>query len=332
MAEAAEGRRQQGRPASARPPRKPKQPRAGGEEAPPAEAPAAEAPQEAPVLESGPAMSVPPGVDPSDVSGKPKSKAAIKNEKKKAAKAKAEATQEVDKVAQLAALMGMGAPQPAAAPLDLAAPPAAAAPKRARAPASAPAAEAPAANGHGETNGGEEEKQPNEVEKKVRALRKKLRAIDDLASKRDEGSELNADQLAKVAARGELVAEIERWEALNNADELSKEVKKLGKKLRQIEELGERATPSHHTKGPLPAPKRSTLTLRPPLPQASAPPRGRSSMRSSWRRWRPRRRSRPSWRRCRSSRTSCDAARPRGAPARTRPCAARRCEARGERM
>lgn len=59
--------------------------------------------------------------------------------------------------------------------------------------------------------------------------------------KQTGGVELNADQLAKVAARGEITAEIARWEALSDVEELSKEVKKLGKKLRQIEELEERA-------------------------------------------------------------------------------------------
>jgi uncharacterized protein with WD repeat len=80
------------------------------------------------------------------------------------------------------------------------------------------------------------------VEKKVRALRKKLRAVDDLIAKQASGAELNADQLSKVAARGELLTEISRWETLGDPEELSKEVKKLAKKLRQIEELEERAT------------------------------------------------------------------------------------------
>jgi len=179
-----------------------------------------------------------PGADPSDAP-KPKSKTAAKNEKRKQAK-KAEMNKEVDKVAELAAAMGVTPPPPvvassapAAAPVTADAPPpadgAAAAP-----PSAAPAAReaAPAATDAAE---------PNEVEKKVRALKKKLRAADDLVAKQASGSELNADQLAKVAARAEIEAEIARWEALKDVDELVKEVKKLGKKMRQIEELEERA-------------------------------------------------------------------------------------------
>ena len=44
-----------------------------------------------------------------------------------------------------------------------------------------------------------------------------------------------------MAARGEVEAEIAKWEALENAEELPKEVKKMGKKLRQIEDLAARA-------------------------------------------------------------------------------------------
>ena len=95
-------------------------------------------------------------------------------------------------------------------------------------PAAQPAAGAPAAAG-------------NEIEKKVRALRKRLRMIDDLAEKAAAGAELNADQAAKVASRGEVEAEIAKWEALNDTEELGKEVKKLNKKMRQIEELEARA-------------------------------------------------------------------------------------------
>lgn len=82
----------------------------------------------------------------------------------------------------------------------------------------------------------------NEISKKLRALAKKLRAVDDLIEKQKGGTELNADQLAKVAARKDIEAEIARWEALDNMEELNKEIKKLGKKLRQIDELKERAT------------------------------------------------------------------------------------------
>ena len=65
--------------------------------------------------------------------------------------------------------------------------------------------------------------------------------IDDLAEKAAAGAELNADQAAKVASRGEVEAEIAKWEALNDTEELGKEVKKLNKKMRQIEELEARA-------------------------------------------------------------------------------------------
>ena len=52
-----------------------------------------------------------------------------------------------------------------------------------------------------------------------------------------DGGELDAGQKNKVAQRSEIEAEISRWEAFADPEELSKEVKKLGKKLRQIEEL-----------------------------------------------------------------------------------------------
>lgn len=163
-----------------------------------------------------------PGADPDDVFvAKPKSKAAAKNEKRKAARQKEE-PQEVDKVAELAAAMGVTPPPPKPTKPPAAKPP----------PAAAPAA-APASSDN-------KDSEPNEVEKKVRALRKKLRAVDDLIAKQKSGSELNADQLSKVAARGEIEAEIARWEALNDVEELNKEVKKLGKKIRQIDELIER--------------------------------------------------------------------------------------------
>jgi uncharacterized protein with WD repeat len=134
--------------------------------------------------------------------------------------------EEIDKVAQLAAAIGM-APKvsaPVVMSKDEPTPP----PPAPQVDAAPPQATI--------------EKEPNEVEKKVRALRKKLRAVDDLIAKQASGAELNADQLSKVAARGELLAEISRWETLGDPEELSKEVKKLAKKLRQIEELEERAT------------------------------------------------------------------------------------------
>lgn len=172
-----------------------------------------------------------PGADPANAAPRPMmSKAALKNEKRKAARAKEKegnpVEEEIDKVAQLAAAIGM-APKvsaPVVMSKDEPTPP----PPAPQVDAAPPQA----------TN----EKEPNEVEKKVRALRKKLRAVDDLIAKQASGAELNADQLSKVAARGELVAEISRWETLGDPEELSKEVKKLAKKLRQIEELEERAT------------------------------------------------------------------------------------------
>ena len=174
-----------------------------------------------------------PGADPGNAAPRPMmSKAALKNEKRKAARAKEKEgnpveEEEIDKVAQLAAAIGM-APKvsaPVVMSKDELTPPPPPAPQIDAAPPQA-------------TN----EKEPNEVEKKVRALRKKLRAVDDLIAKQASGAELNADQLSKVAARGELLAEISRWETLGDPEELSKEVKKLAKKLRQIEELEERAT------------------------------------------------------------------------------------------
>jgi len=170
-----------------------------------------------------------PGADPTDMAPKPKSKTAAKNEKRKQAR-KGE-VKEVDKVAELAAAMGLTAPPPVA---PGAAPPVAAPPPAGAAPAATPQPEvaaAPAADGA----------EVSEVEKKVRALKKKLRAVDDLVAKQAAGTALNEDQLAKVAARGEIEAEITRWESLNDLEELAKEVKKLGKKMRQIEELEERA-------------------------------------------------------------------------------------------
>ena len=173
-----------------------------------------------------------PGANPGDAAPRPMmSKAALKNEKRKAARAKEKegnpVEEEIDKVAQLAAAIGM-APKvsaPVVMSKDEPTPPPPPAPQIDAAPPQA-------------TN----EKEPNEVEKKVRALRKKLRAVDDLIAKQASGAELNADQLSKVAARGELLTEISRWETLGDPEELSKEVKKLAKKLRQIEELEERAT------------------------------------------------------------------------------------------
>ena len=53
--------------------------------------------------------------------------------------------------------------------------------------------------------------------------------------------ELKPEQTSKVAAKHEVVDEIKRWEGFSDPEELTKEIKKLGKKLRQIEELEQKA-------------------------------------------------------------------------------------------
>lgn len=82
-----------------------------------------------------------------------------------------------------------------------------------------------------------EESKTNDLQRKVKNLRKKLKMIDELEAKKATGAELNADQLAKIAARGDVEAEIKRWESFEDSEQLDKEIKKLGKKVRQIEEL-----------------------------------------------------------------------------------------------
>lgn len=77
----------------------------------------------------------------------------------------------------------------------------------------------------------------SELQRKVKNLRKKLKTIDELEAKRADGATLNADQLSKIAARADVEAEIKRWEAFEDTEQLEKEIKKLGKKARQIEEL-----------------------------------------------------------------------------------------------
>lgn len=86
--------------------------------------------------------------------------------------------------------------------------------------------------------GGESEDSP--VEKKLKNLRKRLRQIDDLKDKEAAGALLNADQLAKVAGRSDLEAEICKWELLGESGDLIKRAKNLKKKFRQVEELEER--------------------------------------------------------------------------------------------
>jgi len=81
-------------------------------------------------------------------------------------------------------------------------------------------------------------KAPSEVEKKLKGLHKRLRQIEDLSEKAANGQALNPDQLAKVASKGEIEAEIAKWESIGDID-IPKRVKNLKKKLRQIEELEE---------------------------------------------------------------------------------------------
>lgn len=107
-----------------------------------------------------------------------------------------------------------------AAPAEPAAePPAVAPPAPAEAPAAAPAT--------------------SEVDKKIKALRKRLRGIEELEAKQADGAELNADQLSKIRAKGDVEAEIEKWETLGDVD-ISKKAKNLKKKVKQIEELEEK--------------------------------------------------------------------------------------------
>ena len=79
-----------------------------------------------------------------------------------------------------------------------------------------------------------------EVERKLKALRKRLRGIEELEARaKEEGVELNADQLSKIAAKPEVEAEIQKWEALGDVD-LTKKIKNLKKKLKQIDDLEEK--------------------------------------------------------------------------------------------
>ena len=164
----------------------------------------------------GPA--VPPGADPNDAVAaqmKAKSKTALKNAKRKEAKARAETEKEVDKVAELAALMGVTAPPTAPSVNGVSG----GAPKQKQpkqpkggkdtpAPTTAPAGE-------------EKKDEVSEVEKKVRALKKKLKQTDELVAKQASGAELNADQLAKIQARAEIEAETKRWECLNDQERVN---------------------------------------------------------------------------------------------------------------
>lgn len=79
----------------------------------------------------------------------------------------------------------------------------------------------------------------SELEKKLKALRKRLRQIEDLAEKQASGTVLNADQQAKVASKGEIAAEIGKWETLGDVD-IQKKIKGLKKKMGQIEDLEKR--------------------------------------------------------------------------------------------
>lgn len=150
----------------------------------------------------------PTGVPGADAVGAPKqppSKAAAKNAKRKAKNAENGTTPAASASAQSAAAAARPAP-------------------------AAPAADAVVT---GDAAGGA----PNELEKKLRALKKKIKAIEELEAKEKAGETLNENQKDKVAAKGEIEAEMARWEGFNDSEELNKEMKKLGKKIRQIEEL-----------------------------------------------------------------------------------------------
>jgi len=159
-------------------------------------------------------MEKPTGVIGADVAekGPPKTGAAKKNEKRKKKGGDGAGAAEAPAAAPAAAL-AVEATEVAAA---------------VSAAAAAPASEEAAA------------KEPSELEKKIKALKKRLRQIDDLAAKAASGATLNADQAAKVAARGEVEAEIAKWESLEDMD-VGKKVKALRKKIRQIEDLEEKA-------------------------------------------------------------------------------------------
>ena len=77
----------------------------------------------------------------------------------------------------------------------------------------------------------------SDVEKKLKALRKRIRGIEELEARaKEEGVELNADQLSKIEAKPEVEAEILKWETLGDVD-VGKKMKNLKKKLKQIDEL-----------------------------------------------------------------------------------------------
>ena len=63
----------------------------------------------------------------------------------------------------------------------------------------------------------------SQLEKKLRALRKKLKAIEDLEAKAASGAELEGGQKAKIAAKGELKAEIVKYESFSNDEEVRAE-------------------------------------------------------------------------------------------------------------
>ena len=188
-----------------------------------------------------------PGSDPSSNAPKPPmSKTAQKNAKRKAKRAEggegpgapspeSASTSAVDvsdalapAVANLFAAAGGGA---AAAP-TAEAPTTATKPAKAR-PASTPA---PAPETSPPKEGG-----TSELEKKLRGLKKKLKAVEELEAKAEGGEELDANQKKKIATKEELKREIAQWEAYGDAENLERDIKKMGKKLRQIEDLEKRA-------------------------------------------------------------------------------------------
>jgi len=158
------------------------------------------------------------GADPAEQNTKPKptTQAAKKNEKRK----------EKKKTSEDEATDGAGAQDGDAGGNQPEAPSARSASART---AAAPSAAAPSAAA-----------EVSEVEKKIKNLKKKLRQIDELEEKKESGATLNAEQAAKIAARGDIESEIAKWESLGGEADIGKKIKNLKKKLRQTEELEEK--------------------------------------------------------------------------------------------
>lgn len=98
------------------------------------------------------------------------------------------------------------------------------------------------------SGGGDEDSQPSdvvaqEIQRHLKALRKKVRQVDELLERQAAGDALNSEQLAKVGRRNQIVAEMQKWEGLEAAGSFDpgKRLKNLRKKLRQVDELADRA-------------------------------------------------------------------------------------------